>query len=41
VAFYTCLLARKPYGTLHCGWKVRIIEELNPTWSDLYGTWNA
>ena len=95
MAFYTYLLASKPYGTLYCGhtdnlamrvwkhrekvypgftakygvtrlvwyevyeerenafrrerrikkwerdWKIRIIEEMNPTWSDLYETLNC
>jgi len=95
MAFYTYLLASKPYGTLYCGhtdslasrvwkhkektysgftakygvtqlvwyevhderggafrrerrikkweraWKIGLIEEMNPTWSDLYETLNG
>ena len=95
MAFYTSLLASRPYGTLYCGhtdalamrvwkhrekaysgftakhgvtrlvwyavfveregafrrerqikkweraWKIRLIEDMNPTWSDLYETLNC
>ncbi len=94
MAFYTYILASKPYGTLYCGhtdsmssriikhrekrysgftakyevfrlvwyevfetregafrrerqikkwyrrWKIALIQELNPTWADLYEAWN-
>ena len=45
--YYVYILASKRNGTLYTGvtsdivkraWKLKLIEEKNPNWEDLYGT---